>query len=180
MVLLDQDTVVTREYLDEVVAVASGEEAVPPSVAVLVPRLVDAGRLLSPHGRVRLRPRRLSNGPGVVLGFSTHLNSGSVLRLSAVRRVGGFPDGYPLDYLDHAVASRLREAGGLTWLLRSTLEHRLSLLDRRSTRHGPTRLDPRGRAPVPRRVRDPRGPRLARRPHVGRRGAVDDPPPTFS
>ena len=136
MVVLDQDTVVTREYLDEVVAVASGEAAVPPAVAVLVPRLLDAGRQVSPHGRVRLRPRRVSSAPGVVRGFSTHLNSGSVLRLAAVRRVGGLPDGYPLDYLDHALASRLRAAGGLTWLLRSTLDHRLSLLDRRTLSAG--------------------------------------------
>ena len=102
MVLLDQDTVVTREYLDEVVAVASGEEAVPPSVAVLVPPRRRGPTALPP--RAGPAPASsLVHRPGVVLGFSTHLNSGSVLRLSAVRRVGGFPDGYPLDYLDHAV-----------------------------------------------------------------------------
>lgn len=132
MVLLDQDSQVTREYLDEVLAVTRGVVDVPPSVSVLVPRLVDSGRQLSPHGRVRLRARPLATTAGLVAGFSTHLNSGSVVRLAAVRRAGGFPEQYPLDYLDHALSSRLREGGGRAWLLRSTLEHRLSLLDRRT------------------------------------------------
>ncbi|WP_377643913.1 hypothetical protein [Oryzobacter terrae] len=132
MALLDQDTTVTREYLDEVLDIVRGRVTVPSSVAVLVPKLEDSGRQVSPHGRVRLRSRSVPTSRGVVSGFSTHLNSGSVLRLEAVRRIGGLPEGYPLDYLDHALASRLRESGGLTWVLGATLRHRLSLLERRS------------------------------------------------
>lgn len=131
MVLLDQDTVVDRAYLDEVLEITSGRRPVPPDVGVLLPRLLDRGRVLSPHRRVRLRTRAVEDPrPGPATGWVSHLNSGSVLRLEALEAAGGVPEGYPLDGLDHAIAATLRRAGLRSWLMRSTLEHRLSLLDR--------------------------------------------------
>jgi GT2 family glycosyltransferase len=132
MMLLDQDTVVTRAYLDDVYRITTGRHTIPRDVAVLVPHLHDRQKELSPHRRVRLRTRSLSMREGVAAEWSTHLNSGSVVRISAVRRAGGFPARYPLDYLDHALAAALRQSGGQIWVLRSALDHRLSLLDRHS------------------------------------------------
>ena len=67
------------------------------------------------------------------------INSGAVLRLSAVRAADGFPADYPLDYLDHAMAARLLNGGSRVLLLRSVLRHHLSLLDRGTL--GVARLD---------------------------------------
>lgn len=131
LMLLDQDTVVTRDHLEAVLAVVTGHVAVPDDVGVLVPTLRHEGRVISPHGRVRLATRPLAQRrPGRVEEWCTHLSSGSVLRLTAVHEIGGFPADYPLDYLDHVVAARLRSGGWRTWLLGSTLDHRLSLLER--------------------------------------------------
>lgn len=131
MVVLDQDTVVDRAYVEEVLAVVDGRQQVPADVAVLLPRLTDRGRVLSPHRRVRLRTRAVDDPrPGPATGWVSHLNSGSVLRLEALEAAGGIPEGYPLDGLDHAIAASLRRAGLRAWLLGATLEHRLSLLER--------------------------------------------------
>lgn len=131
LLVLDQDTVVTRPYLDEVLDITSGRRPVPPDIAVLLPRLLDGRHVLSPHRRVRLRTRAVEDPvPGPATGWVSHLNSGSVLRLSSLEAAGGIPDDFPLDGLDHAIAARLRRAGGRSWLLSSTLEHDLSLLDR--------------------------------------------------
>lgn len=130
MLVLDQDTTVTSSYLAEVAEVVTGRRPVPEDVAVLLPRLVDRGRVLSPHRRVRIRTRPVPDSrPGPASGWVTHLNSGSVLRLSALEEAGGVPLDFPLDGLDHAIAHRLRSAGFRSWLLASSLEHRLSLLD---------------------------------------------------
>lgn len=137
MLVLDQDTVVTRPYLDEVLDVTTGRRPVPPDISHLLPRLLDRGRVLSPHRRVRLRTRAVrAPVPGPATEWVSHLNSGSVLRLSSLAAAGGIPVGYPLDGLDHALAARLRLAGGRPWLLSSALEHRLSLLDRSTLTRG--------------------------------------------
>ncbi len=139
LLLLDQDTHVTPELLGEVDALVA-EGGVPDGVDVLVPRVVDGVRVLSPHRPVRLRTRPVrTRAPGVVQEPCTWINSGAVLRLSAVRAAGGFPADYPLDYLDHAMAARLRSGGSRVMLLRSVLRHHLSLLDRGTL--GVARLD---------------------------------------
>jgi len=49
-----------------------------------------------------------------------------LLRVSAVRAIGGFPAEFPLDYLDHATFAELQAQGGRVYVLQSVLEHELS------------------------------------------------------
>ena len=133
LLLLDQDTRLTPDFLDEVGRLVENDAALPQDVDVLLPTVVHDGRVLSPHRRVRLRTRPVTTrAPGVIRERCSWVNSGTVLRLSALKAVGGFPQDYPLDHLDHALAHRLQAHGSRALLLAATLEHRLSLLDRSS------------------------------------------------
>jgi GT2 family glycosyltransferase len=55
-------------------------------------------------------------------------NSGAILRRSDLEAIGGFPQDFPLDFLDHATFHRLQDRGGRTYLMDSTLQHNLSSL----------------------------------------------------
>ena len=129
LLLLDQDTRVTLAYAQELLALSEQEAAHEATVAI-VPRLVSEDRMLSPH-QPSYRPHgaglddeTYGPAPGLVRAF----NSGALLRVSALRAIGGFPEAYWLDYLDHAVFHRLQAAGGRVFVMRAALEHEMSHL----------------------------------------------------
>ena len=128
LLLLDQDTRLTPEYFGhvEVLAESLADDL---HVVGLLPRLVAGERLLSPHlpefGRSAYR---------LHLGVTGHLgglirafNSGAILRVSALQAIGGFPERYWLDYLDHATFHRLQKTGGEFFIMDVSLEHELSV-----------------------------------------------------
>jgi GT2 family glycosyltransferase len=127
ILLLDQDTDATAEYMAEVVAQAETIKENREIVAIL-PKLVQNGIVCSPLAPPTYRhPRPFDkNFTGVALSRLHVFNSGSVLRVSALQDVGGFPKDFPLDYLDHATYAALQSRGGRLFILRSTLEHELS------------------------------------------------------
>ena len=127
LLLLDQDTVLTPEYLSELAASAASADA---GVCALVPKLVhDGGGVHSPH-----LPPRLSHRPiavaftGIAPDQVAAFNSGALMRVSAVEAIGGFPASFPLDFLDHAVFSALQSRGGKVYVLKAALEHDLSTM----------------------------------------------------
>ena len=109
LMLLDQDTALTRAFLADTFSTMAQHEA-EPTVVALVPKLVQGEDVLSPHlpfGTRSTTDFRFAEG---VLTEPVHVyNSGSVLRVSAVVDAGGFPQAYPFDYLDHAVYTRLQD-----------------------------------------------------------------------
>ncbi len=120
VLLLDQDTEVTAEYLAEVLRETS---AAGPGVGALLPRLVHRGAVVSPVHPQRLGPPREFDGTeAMVQGF----NSGAVLRVAAMQAVGGFDRRFPLDYLDHATFAALQRGGWRVRVLGSRLQHGLS------------------------------------------------------
>jgi hypothetical protein len=50
-------------------------------------------------------------------------NSGATLRVSVLRSIGGFPEEFWLDYLDHAVFHALSHANYRMYVMRTQLEH---------------------------------------------------------
>jgi GT2 family glycosyltransferase len=125
LMLLDQDTTPTEEYLDEVFTATQvfAEDA---SVVAIVPKLMQDGDVLSPHWPMK-RPDTASfqHLSGIRKEKLQVYNSGSVLRVSAVAKVGGFPQDFPLDFLDHALYHQLQQKGGRIYLLHATLAHEL-------------------------------------------------------
>ena len=56
-------------------------------------------------------------------------NSGSTIRVSALRSIGGFPAEFWLDYLDHAVYHSLYVRGYRIYVMRAKLTHEASYSD---------------------------------------------------
>ena len=134
IMLLDQDTEVTAEYIGEVISQAGAIEGNVGIVAML-PKLVQKGVVCSPLTPPTYRhPHPFDQSFTGVAPSRLHVfNSGSVLRVTALREAGGFPEEFPLDYLDHATFAALQIRGGRLFVLRSTLEHELSSSDVRRT-----------------------------------------------
>ena len=127
LLLLDQDTVVTADYLRQAIA-ATASYAKNSGVVAISPRLVDNGVLCSPIFPPRLGPARSlpAEFHGIAPSRIQPFNSGSLLRVTAVTAIGGFPQDFPLDYLDHATFHLLQNSGGRIAVLPATLPHELS------------------------------------------------------
>ncbi len=130
LLLLDHDTVITREYLVEVLEVSqsiAGDTA----IAAIVPKLIQGSKSLSPQWPNHRKPSRPKPVPlefsGEIHGELQAFNSGAVLRLSALNDIGGFDEDFPLDYLDHTTFRQLQRKGHSVYVLRSTLSHELSI-----------------------------------------------------
>jgi GT2 family glycosyltransferase len=134
LLLLDQDTTLTREYFEEVACLLP-QLVSEFAIVAIVPRLTCDGAMRSPHfpqfrkssSRIDLRQH------GVVPGLVRAFNSGALLRVCAVNRIGGFPESYWLDYLDHATFHRLQQGQGRLYLMGTRLEHDMSV--HRKNRH---------------------------------------------
>ena len=133
LLLLDQDTTLTWEFLSELIACT---KTLPKqdNVAAIVPRLMVQGTIKSPaehfvdYIRHQFRPPARTPAQevvGVQEGRISAYNSGSTLSVPALRSIGGFPEGFWLDYLDHAIFHALCERGYRVYVLRAVLSHDL-------------------------------------------------------
>lgn len=125
LLLLDQDTTVTAEYLVEAMQRVQ-ELRVKEELGVIVPKLVQDGLVLSPHWAQGDKTGRSFRDRSGVMELNVRAyNSGALLRVEAVRAAGGFPLDYPLDYLDHALFAQLQAQGRGIFLLHAALPHQL-------------------------------------------------------
>jgi GT2 family glycosyltransferase len=137
--LLDQDTRVTAEYLHELIELQpiAGQD---PKIAAFAPKLAGATGLRSPsidfidslRRQVTLpRWRRAMIVPPETYGPQHRrlvaFNSGAVIRTQAMLAMGGFPTAYWLDFLDMAVFHDLYGNGNYLFVMKTTLEHSLSV-----------------------------------------------------
>lgn len=128
LLLLDQDTELRETYLQSLfVAIEASPEG---SVSAIVPKLMRGATVLSPQRVGRLNNQNISPGfSGVSPKKLTGLNSAACLRVKAVEAIGGFPQEYWLDFLDHVVFHRLQASGGKIQVLDAVVQHHLSLLN---------------------------------------------------
>jgi GT2 family glycosyltransferase len=143
LLLFDQDTSVTREFLLELVTETANlrEET---RVAAIVPKLLVGEVVYSPatHFLDVLRKQFSPSGPNL---FGTRMgvqhdrinvyNSASTLRVSAMQAMGGFPREFWLDYLDHTVFHTLFVKGYRIYVMKASLEHHQSNADLRHISH---------------------------------------------
>lgn len=136
LMLLDQDTTLTSGYIAEVIALSESliEEK---NIVALVPKLIEGGKMQSPHRPLKFRcPPPLNKALYGPASEKLHVyNSGAVLRVEALSAIRGFPESFPLDYLDHATFHNLQSRGGKLFLLRAMLEHKLSSNQSELLRH---------------------------------------------
>jgi GT2 family glycosyltransferase len=135
LLLLDQDTSLTRDFFEELLEATQALES-HRAVASIVPKLVGHGRVYSPSWDFVVQMRRQYvrsthalplNTIGVLAQRVSAYNSGACLRVSTLRAIGGFPEEYWLDYLDHAVFHDLWRCGSQMYVMRAVLQHDASL-----------------------------------------------------
>jgi GT2 family glycosyltransferase len=133
LLLLDQDTTLTWEFLSELVACVSTLRT-EDNVAAVVPKLLAQGIIQSPaehfidyirHQFSRFPDASSREVVGVQHSRVSAYNSGSTLRVLVLRSMGGFPKEFWLDYLDHAIFHAIYAAGHHVYVLRAVLRHDL-------------------------------------------------------
>lgn len=128
LLLLDQDTELPLPFLEELHRTI--EASPEPPICAIVPKLIRNGEMLSPQQVGRFHNRSVLVGfSGIFPGAVTALNSAACLRVKAMETIGGFPQEYWLDFLDHVVFHRLQQAGGKILILDALIEHHLSLMN---------------------------------------------------
>jgi GT2 family glycosyltransferase len=134
LLLLDQDTSPTREFLLELLETVGNLDTLS-GVAAIVPKLLVNGEVHSPAAsfidqlRRQFLPPPQAMKQDVVGVQQQHLcayNSGSTLRVSALRSIGGFPAEFWLDFLDHAVFHALFVSGFRMYVMQTALAHDFS------------------------------------------------------
>jgi len=133
LMLFDQDTTPTAEYLGEII------EKVPTwtndsSIVAVVPKLHNGKTICSPHGAPTwAHPSFPADQQGTSESVLFAFNSGAVLRVEALQHIGGFPEEFWLDFLDHATFIQLQRAGGSVFVMKSLLRHQLAISDTRTS-----------------------------------------------
>lgn len=131
LLTLDQDTHLPPDFLIRM-ADAVEMHAYDDMVAAIVPHMVDSGRTISPMCyRGGFLPMVLpADARGVAPRHASAINSGSLLRCSALRSVGGYDTEFPLHNSDTRVYQKLNDAGLRIAIADVTVPHELSILAR--------------------------------------------------
>jgi GT2 family glycosyltransferase len=126
LLLLDHDTEITSEYLEAIMNCDEKDN----SVAAIVPKIHCENQMISPVYSHSLRPLQ---GEKPVEGIQEKpvmaINSGALIRIEFLNKIGGFNNEFPLDYLDHWLFHVIYDHGYKVRLLGVTLEHELSVMD---------------------------------------------------
>jgi GT2 family glycosyltransferase len=137
LLLLDQDTSLTPEFISELVETTRALHA-QSDVAAIVPKLMGQGKIDSPSTDFFDQMRRQFQRPQPAIGLDVvgiqqqrlcSYNSGSALRVTALRSIGGFPAEFWLDFMDHAVFHALFVSGYRVYVMLATLAHESSYSD---------------------------------------------------
>jgi len=135
LLTLDQDTSLPVNFLSglvDAIALVDGDS----QIGAIVPQILGAGRTLSPYKfRWGALPTWFPAGyTGVPTGAAYALNSASLLRVSALRQVGGYDPRFWLDASDHAIFHALAAHGKRVFVAGSIqVQHELSVLDEKNS-----------------------------------------------
>ena len=126
LLLLDQDTEPSQDFLEVAAAALTGGFEMP---AALVPWVVDKQTVVSP-ARVTLlgsvRPLRYGSSWEHIHGL-TAVASGSLIQVAAMRQIVPFPRELWLDYVDHWIFAQLNLRGARIAVLDVVLRHSLAI-----------------------------------------------------
>ncbi|MBM7710565.1 glycosyltransferase [Enterococcus xiangfangensis] len=128
LVTLDQDTILTKEYLQELIK-TSLESA--EATAAIAPVIKDQKQQISPVRSDTLRPLHstLPQGNQTYSQDIMVINSATALRVSFLQEIGGYNLDFPLDYLDHWLSWEIFIKKKQISILSQKLHHQLSVLN---------------------------------------------------
>lgn len=127
LITLDQDTILTKEYLEEM---TSKYLEVPERVVAIAPIIKDSGQQISPVRSDTLRPlhTELPKKDCVYSQDIMVINSGTATRLSFLEQIEGYNEDFQIDYLDHWVSWAIFNYEKGIYILNVALTHSLSVL----------------------------------------------------
>jgi len=126
LLLLDHDTQLTNEYVQEI----SNLPVLDGNVAAVVPKITSNGTMISPVYSRYLRPLKGEQPPaGLQSEPVMAINSGSLIRVEFLKQLGGFNGDFRLDYLDHWLFHEIYAKHHKVWVLNVVLNHELSVMD---------------------------------------------------
>lgn len=131
LLTLDQDTAVPAEFFERMAAAARASTRYA-GIGAIVPQIAAGGRQLSPnYFQFGAIPRWFRGGfTGVPRQPVFAFNSGAMLRVTALKQVGGYDRRFWLDDSDAMIFSRLHEHGKRVYVAGAVqVEHEFSMKD---------------------------------------------------
>ena len=127
LVTMDQDTTITKEYLEEM---TSKSFKLPERVVAIAPVIKDSGQQISPVRSDALRPlkKALPKKDCIYSQDIMVINSATAIRLSFLEQIGGYNEEFQVDYLDHWVSWAIFKYQKEVYVLNEILTHSLSVL----------------------------------------------------
>lgn len=129
LLLLDQDTKLTKDYFKELGRFL--KQNTQKDIAAAIPVCKKGKKFVSPRSYSPIiglswfcQPQKK---PGLTYKCISAINSGSCLRVSALKEIGGFSQKYPLDALDHWYYYQFFKKHKSIFILDVELEQNLSL-----------------------------------------------------
>lgn len=129
LILLDQDTNLTREYIEELFSLDRqiGNQE---NIVAYVPHITDHSQHISPTFSDSVSPLKQHHLPvsGVNECPIMAISSGTCLKMNFLIKVNGFNPTFTLDYLDHWLFWLIYQEKKVVYLMNATLNHHLSVL----------------------------------------------------
>jgi len=128
MLLLDHDTEMTTDYFTRVFELFEKEMLTPDIVAVM-PIVRANGVTIAPVKTDFQDHHQPLNKTGKLRGNITGINSGTIVRVSFLKQLGGFNLSFPLDYLDHWFFNEVNKASRFIYVVDTVIQQDLSILN---------------------------------------------------
>ena len=130
MFLLDQDTHLTSEYIGRMLRHVSEQDG-NTAVAAIAGTVRQNGFTVSPRQFLFNRHRAYPAGEsGIAKGKAFAIHSGTMLRIAALRDIGGHSKAFWLDYADYYIFQQFYLRGWKVWRAADAhLEHEMTVMD---------------------------------------------------
>lgn len=126
LMLLDQDTEITKDYLDAIVATLSSP--IDEKIVAFAPLIKDHAQQVSPVRSDTMRPLKAAlPQAGVYQEDIMVINSATVVSVPFLAEIGGYNEDFALDYLDHWFSWKVFEEQRWMQVLSQTIKHHLSV-----------------------------------------------------
>ncbi|MBD7963181.1 hypothetical protein [Fictibacillus norfolkensis] len=129
ILLLDQDSTLTKELF--LGFLQKNKEYYNNNIGIVMPKVICKKKIVSPL--VIKTPFDFKEPPNKIKGIQqkrvTGINSCSFINLSAIKKINGFNEDYPIDYLDHITFLEVQNKGYRVYVLETKINHDLSFFD---------------------------------------------------
>lgn len=128
LLLLDHDTELTAEYFEQVFELFE-KNLLTDDIAAVMPIVKVNETIIAPVKRHLRQYHVALNKTGKLTGDISGINSCTVVRVSFVKKLGGFNLNFPLDFLDHWFFYQVSKASQYVFVLDTVIQQNLSISD---------------------------------------------------